>query len=152
MLDEQDTMLFRIMTTDDIPVVLAIERQAYAFPWTEGIFRDCLRVGYCCRILERDNVIEAYGITSIAAGESHILNICVRQPLRRQGLGRLLLSYLMDEARNAGVETMLLEVRVSNKAAIDMYQLTGFNEIGLRPNYYPAEGGKEDALIMAYTF
>lgn len=147
-----DTTLFRMMTEDDIPAVIAIERQAYTFPWTEGIFRDCLRVGYCCRILERDNEIEAYGISSIAAGESHILNICVSPQLRRQGIGRQLLTYLMDEAHHSAVETMLLEVRVSNMAAIRMYQQQGFNEIGLRPNYYPAKNGKEDAMIMAYTF
>jgi len=141
-----------MMTEEDIPTVIAIEQQAYAFPWTEGIFRDCLRVGYCCRVLERDREIEAYGISSIAAGESHILNICVRPELRQQGIGRLLLSYLMDEARNALVETMLLEVRQSNKVAIHMYQQLGFNEIGLRPNCYPAPKGKENALLMAYTF
>lgn len=147
-----ETTVFRLMTDKDVPAVLAIERQAYAFPWTEGIFNDCLRVGYRCRILEQDNAIGGYGITSIAAGESHILNLCIRPPLRRQGLGRQLLDYLMDEARNSRVETMLLEVRLSNIAAIRMYQQAGFNEIGLRQNYYPAENGKEDALLMAYTF
>jgi ribosomal-protein-alanine N-acetyltransferase len=140
------------MTEDDVPMVLAIEHQAYVFPWTEGIFRDCLRVGYHCRILEREGAIIAYGISSIAAGESHILNLCVRPSQRRQGLGRLMLNYLMDEAQRSRVEMMLLEVRVSNVAAIRMYQQAGFNEIGLRQNYYPAENGKEDALLMARAF
>jgi len=148
----EEKKIFRVMTEADIPAVLAIEHQAYAFPWTEGIFNDCLRVGYRCRILECDNETAGYGITSIAAGESHILNLCIRPPLRRQGLGRLLLDYLLDEARKSGVETMLLEVRLSNLAAINMYLQAGFNEIGLRQNYYPAENGKEDALLMAYTF
>ena len=147
-----ETTIYRVMTDEDVPAVLAIERQAYAFPWTEGIFSDCLRVGYRCRVLEQGNVIVAYGISSIAGGESHILNLCVRPPLRRQGHGRRLLDYLMDEARKSGVETMLLEVRLSNLAAIHMYLQAGFNEIGLRQNYYPAEDGKEDALLMAYTF
>jgi len=140
------------MTEDDVNAVVAIEHQAYAFPWTEGIFRDCLRVGYRCRILERDGVIIGYGISSIAAGESHILNLCVESSLRRQGLGRHLLDYLMDEAQRSQVEMMLLEVRISNAAAIAMYQQAGFNEIGLRQNYYPAENGKEDALLMARAF
>jgi len=140
------------MTADDVPAVLAIERQAYPYPWTEGILRDCLRVGYQCRALEQDGAIQAYGIISVAAGESHILNICVRPTRRRQGLGRRMLDYLMDEAKHCSAETMLLEVRVSNKAAIKMYQRAGFNEIGHRPDYYPAEGGREDALVMAYTF
>jgi ribosomal-protein-alanine N-acetyltransferase len=110
------TTIFRLMTEDDVPSVLAIERQAYAFPWTEGIFHDCLRVGYHCRIMEREGELLGYGISSIAAGESHVLNLCIRPPLRRQGLGRQLLDYLMDEARRSKVETMLLEVRLSNFA------------------------------------
>lgn len=140
------------MTDNDVPEVIAIENKTYKFPWTEGIFRDCLRVGYQCRVLEQGDEIQAYGIISIAAGESHILNICVQPKLRRQGLGRRMLDYLMDEARRTGAETMLLEVRVSNTAAINMYQQAGFNEIGNRPNYYPANDGREDALLMAYTF
>jgi ribosomal-protein-alanine N-acetyltransferase len=140
------------MTAEDIPAIMAIEKQAYPFPWTEGIFRDCLRVGYGCRVLEQGGKILAYGVISIAAGESHVLNICVRPELRRRGLGHLMLEYLMDEASCSGAETMLLEVRVSNKAAIHMYQQAGFNEIGQRPSYYPARDGREDALLMAYTF
>jgi len=140
------------MTEADLPAVLAIERRTYSYPWTEGIFRDCMRVGYQCRALERDGEIQSYGIISVAAGESHILNICVQPTLRRQGLGRRMLDYLMDEARRCGAETMLLEVRVSNAAAIHMYQQAGFNEIGHRPNYYPARDGREDALLMAFTF
>lgn len=151
MVDDQ-AISYRLMTENDLHSVLAIERQAYPFPWTEGIFKDCLRVGYHCRILQRCDEMLGYGISSIAAGESHILNLCIQPPLRRQGLGRQLLDYLMNEARGYQVETMLLEVRLSNTAAISMYQRAGFNEIGLRHNYYPAENGKEDALIMAYAF
>lgn len=140
------------MTAEDIPAVMSIEKRVYPFPWTEGIFRDCLRVGYLCRALEQDGAIQAYGVISIAAGESHILNICVSPELRRRGLGRRMLDYLMDEARRSGAKTMLLEVRVSNTTAIHMYQQAGFNEIGYRPNYYPIRDGREDALLMAYTF
>lgn len=150
--DKRETLFYRIMTEEDISEVIGIEQRAYGFPWSEGIFRDCLRVGYHCRVLEINGQIQAYGVISIAAGESHILNICVRPELRRQGLGRRLLDYLMDEARGFGAETMLLEVRVSNAAAIHMYRQAGFNEIGSRPNYYPVKGGREDALLMAYTF
>jgi ribosomal-protein-alanine N-acetyltransferase len=149
---ERGAPLYRIMTAKDIPAVMVIEKQAYPYPWTEGIFRDCLRVGYQCRTLEQDGQIQAYGVISVAAGESHILNICVRPELRRQGFGRCMLGYLMDEARRTGARTMLLEVRVSNATAVHMYQRAGFNEIGHRPNYYPARDGREDALLMAYTF
>lgn len=140
---------FRIMTEDDLPFVLEIEYEAYKFPWSEGIFRDCLQVGYRCRVLERNGVIEGYGICSVAAGESHILNLCIRPVSRQEGLGRMLLEYMMDEARCSHAEIMFLEVRVSNKAALRLYQSVGFNEVGQRKNYYPAPKGKEDAVIMA---
>ena len=140
---------FRMMTEADLPAVLAIEKSAYSFPWSDGIFRDCLNAGYRCRILERNGGIEGYGISSVAAGEAHILNLCIRPASRQAGLGRMLLEYIMDEARCSHADTMFLEVRASNHAALHLYETAGFNEIGQRRNYYPASQGKEDALIMA---
>ena len=140
---------FRIMTEADLPAVLAIEKLAYNFPWSEGIFRDCLNAGYLCRVLERDGIIEGYGISSVAVGEAHILNLCIRPVSRQEGLGRMLLEYIMDEARCSDADMMFLEVRISNQAALHLYESSGFNEIGQRRNYYPASQGKEDAVIMA---
>ncbi|WP_298135665.1 ribosomal protein S18-alanine N-acetyltransferase [Acidiferrobacter sp.] len=139
----------RAMVREDLPFVMQVERQAYEFPWTEGIFRDCLRVGYCCRVLEDEGRLVGHGIMAVAAGECHLLNICVHPRYRRRGLGRRLLSHLLDVARQGQAKVALLEVRRSNKAAYALYYSLGFNEIGLRKNYYPARHGREDALVLA---
>lgn len=146
--DEQ--MHTRLMTTADLRDVMAIERASYPFPWTEGIFRDCLRIGYLCRVLinARDTVT-GYGVLSHGAGEAHVLNICVAAGYRRRGLGETILLQLIDDARQLHADTLLLEVRPSNTAAIELYRKLGFNEIGLRKNYYPAaHNAREDAIMF----
>ncbi len=94
----------------DVPVVVAIERSSYQFPWSEGIFRDCLRVGYICRVVETGGDIAGYGIMSMGAGEAHVLNVCIRGEYRGRGLARKVLLYLLDRARNAGMYEAFLEV------------------------------------------
>jgi [ribosomal protein S18]-alanine N-acetyltransferase len=139
----------RPMSEGDLAEILAIDTRAYEFPWTEQIFRDCLRVGYHCRTLEHFGTIQAYGVMSVAADEAHLLNICVRPEAQRQGFGRKMLGHLLDVARRAGADVVLLEVRVSNELAIRLYGAMGFMEIGQRRQYYPARKGREDALILA---
>jgi ribosomal-protein-alanine N-acetyltransferase len=132
----------------DIPVVVAVERSSYQFPWSEGIFRDCLRVGYICRVIEVGSDIAGYGIMSIGAGEAHILNVCVRTEYRGRGLARRLLLYLLDRARNAGMYEAFLEVRPSNTTAARLYHALGFEQVGLRRGYYQATTGREDAAVL----
>ncbi len=139
----------RPMTEEDLHEVVEIEHSAYGFPWPLGIFRDCLRVGYCCWLLERRDRIEAYGIMSVAAGEAHLLNLCVRDGSRRMGLGKRLLGHLMDIALERRADTMFLEVRSSNQAARHLYQNMGFNAAGIRRGYYPGSQHREDALVLA---
>ncbi|NJN46240.1 MAG: ribosomal protein S18-alanine N-acetyltransferase [Candidatus Competibacteraceae bacterium] len=133
----------------DLEEVMTIETQAYPFPWTEGIIRDCLRIGYRCRILEIQGRIEAYGILSVGAGEAHILNLCVRPESCGQGLAHSMLNHLLDVARINTAMTIFLEVRPSNPRAVRLYQRAGFCEVGVRKDYYPAASGREDALVMA---
>lgn len=140
---------FRPMSEADLPEIMEIERRAYPYPWTIGILRDCLRVGYNCWLYEQNGVIQAYGVMSVAAGEAHVLNLCVRPESQGSGLGRRMLTQLIALARRHGADTLLLEVRPSNLAALKLYQNQGFNEVGTRKNYYPAEQGREDALILA---
>lgn len=140
------------MREDDLEDVHAIECSSYQFPWSQSIFRDCLRVGYCCRILQRDGHTEAYGIMSVAGDESHILNLCVRATSQRGGLGRALLEHLLQVAREHHCHTVLLEVRPSNDAALRLYEGMGFSRVGLRRAYYPGRNGREDALILAIKF
>lgn len=135
----------------DLDAVMEIESRAYDFPWTEGIFRDCLRVGYCCWCYEIDGLIQGYGVMSVAAGESHILNISVRPESQRQGIGSKLMKHFLQLARRHDADTVMLEVRPSNRLAIKLYEKLGFNEIGVRRNYYPAHQGREDALLLALS-
>jgi len=138
---------FRAMTLADTPSVIAVERSAYDFPWTEGIFRDCIRVGYVCRVAEVDDQLAGYGIMTIGAGEAHLLNLCIRGIHRRKGIGTGLLEHLIAHARTLGVEDLFLEVRPSNPAAIRVYVAMGFQKIGVRKAYYQSYGGREDALV-----
>jgi ribosomal-protein-alanine N-acetyltransferase len=138
---------FRPMAADDIGAVIALEHAVYPFPWSEQIFRDCLRVGYDCWVVETGPAVAGYGIMSMGAGECHILNLCIDPALRRRGVGRMLLSMLLSRARRAGMLHAFLEVRPSNKAAVALYEAMGFERIGLRRGYYQAAGGREDAIV-----
>ena len=139
----------RPMTAFDVEHVIAIELEAYEFPWTRGIIEDCLRVGYHCFVYEVDNEIRGYGILSTVLDEAHLLNICIAPEFQNQGLGFELMKYLMSFARSRHAKTFYLEVRMSNSAAIHLYHSMGFNEIGIRENYYPASNGREDAQLFA---
>lgn len=141
-------MRLRPMTEADLPSVVAIERRVYPFPWTAGIFADCLRVGYHCTILELDFVVVGYGIIASGAGEAHLLNLCIGAEFRNRGLGRALLANLMASAATAGAGVVFLEVRPANTAAIRLYEAMGFEQSGLRPGYYQSAAGREDALVM----
>jgi [ribosomal protein S18]-alanine N-acetyltransferase len=146
---KQPALRFRPMREADLEEIMAIERRSYRYPWTRLIFNDCLRAGYCCWVCERQGVVEGYGVTSIAAGESHLLNLCVRPESQQQGIGRKLLLHLISLARRHNAEMMFLEVRPTNRAARALYESMGFNELGSRREYYPADHGREDALILA---
>lgn len=139
----------RPMTMDDLDAVMAIELASYDFPWTRGIFSDCIRVGYFCRVLAVAGSIQGYGVLSHGAQEAHLLNLCVRPEGRGLGYGRLLLRHCLEAAQQLCADTVLLEVRPSNNTAIALYHSMGFNEIGLRRDYYPARNGREHALVFA---
>ncbi|WP_242109769.1 ribosomal protein S18-alanine N-acetyltransferase [Luteimonas aquatica] len=139
----------RPMREADLDAVMEIERRAYPFPWTPGIFRDCLRADYPAWVLLGSDGIIGYGVLSVAADEAHVLNVCV-DPLRHgRGHGRRLLRALVKIAHGLGARRVFLEVRPSNPYAIALYHDEGFNEIGRRPRYYPARQGREDAIVMA---
>jgi ribosomal-protein-alanine N-acetyltransferase len=141
-------LAIRPMRESELDAVVRIERAAYAFPWTEGIFRDCLRVNYICRVVEIDVVLVGYGIMSVGAGEAHLLNVCVADPYRCRGIGRRLLDHLLHTAAAAGAREAFLEARPSNTAAIRLYQSLGFQQIGVRRGYYQASEGREDAIVL----
>jgi ribosomal-protein-alanine N-acetyltransferase len=142
----------RAMRREDLADVSAIEVASYEFPWTPGIFGDCLRAGHSCWVLSCEGEIAGYGILSIAAGEAHVLNVCVGAAYRGRSLGRYLMRRLLDVARWNGAEQIFLEVRPSNPIAQALYESLGFSLIGRRPRYYPARDGREDALVMSLEF
>lgn len=146
---KESLLNFRPMMEDDLNDVMGIEKSAYPFPWTRTIFQDCLRMGYSGWVLERDAEIISYGILSVAVGECHILNICVRPDLQGLGYGEMMLEHMLEVAQRHNADMAFLEVRPSNDPAMRLYKKNGFDEVGMRRNYYPDRNGREDAVIMA---
>lgn len=140
--------LLRPMRSDDVAAVFSVEQKIYQFPWTLGNFHDSLSAGYSCWVYDFCDQPIGYAILMIAAGEAHLLNLGIAHDWQSQGLGRKFLRHLIDVARQDRADMMFLEVRPSNQKAIQLYLSEGFNEIGLRRNYYPAANGREDAIVM----
>jgi ribosomal-protein-alanine N-acetyltransferase len=139
----------REMQVDDLDRIVEIEAETYSFPWTSGIFSDCLRVGYCCRVVEAGATIAGYGIMSVGTGDAHILNLCIADGFRRRGLGRMMLQELLEQVACDGESQVFLEVRPSNENAMRLYLSSGFRRIGIRKAYYRAHSGREDAVVLA---
>ena len=138
----------RVMVHDDLKQISDIERRSYDFPWSHGVFRDCLLAGYHCIVIERVDTVVGYAILSVAAGEAHILNLCVDSAHRHLRYGERLLDEILLRARGAEVNEIFLEVRPSNIAALALYKKKGFHEITQRPAYYQAKDGREDAAVL----
>ena len=139
----------RTMLPADLDSVTAIEARSYIYPWSRGIFSDCLMADYFSIVVEIGGAVAGYSIVSVAAAEAHILNLCIDVDRQRQGLGNLLLQEALIYARQQHVQRMFLEVRPSNDVAIRLYEQSGFNRLGHRPGYYQAANGREDALVLA---
>ncbi len=142
-------MTIREMHHDDLAMVSDIERRSYEFPWSHDVFRDCLLAGYQCLTLICADRVAGYAVLSVAAGEAHILNLCVDPEYRALGYGEHLLDELLYRARSASVREIFLEVRPSNEAALGLYKKKGFHQIAARPAYYQANEGREDAAVLA---
>lgn len=136
------------MREADLAEVLAVEGAIYSHPWTRGNFADSLRAGYECWTWRDRGELVGYFILLVAAGESHLLNLSIAASHQRQGRGSALLREVMRMARSEGGEQLLLEVRPSNLAAQGLYRKFGFRQVGVRKGYYPADGGREDALVL----
>ena len=139
----------RALVEGDLSEVLEIERRGYSFPWTEAVFRDCFRPNYRLWGIEVSASLVGYAVVAYMADEAHLLNICLSPGRRRSGLARHLLRHLVCEAAREGMNRILLEVRVSNHSATNLYLAEGFVEIGRRPGYYPSSSGREDARVLS---
>ena len=140
--------LIRRLTVADLDRVFEIEQLAYPFPWTRGIFEDCLRVGYACFGLQFARQLAGYTIFSWAAGEAHLLNLCIHPDWQHRGYGSLLLEYSINHVARLESEAIFLEVRESNPRAAELYKNRGFKVVGHRPSYYQANDKREDAIVM----
>ena len=138
----------RAMSASDLDAIMAIERVNFPFPWSEGNFKDSIDSGYVCLVMEQANQIVGYTVLMMVLDEAHLLNISVDKTYQGKGWGRYLLVHMMDVGREKGGLNMFLEVRPSNHAALGLYESMGFNEMGVRPGYYPAHNGREDAVLM----
>lgn len=139
---------YRRMHAADVASVAAIEQAIYSHPWTAGNFSDSLDAGYECWMLEREGEALGYAVMMVAAGEAHLLNLSIAAQWQGRGLGTDLVRFLVRVARQQGAAKIYLEVRPSNAAARALYARTGFTQIGVRRGYYPADSGREDALVM----
>ena len=142
-----ERVFLRRMEMEDIQSVLKNERKAYRFPWTEGIFKNCLCNGDECWII-LENKILGHAVLSLAAQEAHLLNLCIHPDHQNQGLGKHVLDHVLSIAKKKGALSIFLEVRVSNSAAVSLYENAGFNEIGRRTGYYPGPVNREDAIVF----
>lgn len=139
------------MRPSDVADVAALEKSLYAFPWSHGNFRDSVEAGYDCRVACDGSRVIGYAILMIALDEAHLLNLAVASPWQRRGIGRAFLDHMLDIAKGAGVQIVYLEVRPSNLQARQLYRRAGFQQIAIRPAYYPATQGREDALFLGLT-
>jgi len=139
---------YRRMVEHDLDALMAIENVIYPHPWTRGNFKDSLREGYHCWVLEAGGEIIGYSVMMIAAGEAHLLNLSIAGQWQRRGRGREMLQFLVKLARDFAAEKIFLEVRPTNVAGLALYADAGFGEIAIRRGYYPAHGGREDAIVM----
>ena len=140
--------MIRPMRERDIAAVLRIEKLGYEFPWTAGIFHDCMRAGYSCWVHDSAGQVSGYYVLMMGPGEAHMLNVAVAPEWRGQGLGRNLVLHAIDASRQMNADLLFLEVRPSNEAARKLYRDLGFEDIAIRKEYYPALQGREDAYVM----
>jgi ribosomal-protein-alanine N-acetyltransferase len=141
-------LLVRPLAPGDVQAVLDIERQGYSHPWSESVFLDCFKDNYRLWAACHGGRLVGFAVVAYMVDEAHLLNICVHPRARGEGVGRHLLRHVLATAAHEGMARLLLEVRVSNHAALALYQNEGFHEIGQRPGYYPAANGREDARVL----
>ncbi|AIR04805.1 MULTISPECIES: ribosomal protein S18-alanine N-acetyltransferase [Cedecea] len=137
------------LTPNDLAAAYAIELRSHAFPWSEKTFASNQGERYFNLRLDVDGKLAAFAVTQVILDEATLFNIAVDPAYQRQGLGKALLEYLIEELEKRDVFTLWLEVRASNVAARTLYESLGFNEATVRRNYYPAKEGREDAIVMA---
>jgi ribosomal-protein-alanine N-acetyltransferase len=143
-------LLLHDMTKQNLEEVLRIEREVQSIPWTLGKFLDALQAGNVCKVLQLEGQIIGFAVMLLGVDDAEILDFAIAPEQQRKGFGRIMLERMLDFARTADKSRMVLEVRVSNRPALALYERVGFTRIGMRQNYYPTDSGGEDAILMGY--
>ena len=138
----------RLLAADDIPFVMELERSAHSHPWSQSSFEDCLKGRQRCWLAEAAGKLVGYVVVTHAGGDAELLNIAVSPKCQRKGIGSCLVQHAI-QCVIGHADMLFLEVRISNRKAIELYSKEGFFEVGHRKNYYPTHNGHEDALLMA---
>ena len=140
----------QIASLSELPELYKLERLCHQHPWTLGILKDCLQVGYLCHSFYTGQCEHPIGFTinQIILDECHLLNICIHPKFQGEGYAKAALQWLIELLREKDIQRIFLEVRASNTKAIGLYEKIGFHQVGLRKDYYPAEHGREDALVL----
>ena len=139
---------YQPMQMSDLEAVCAAERRIYPFPWTRGNFVDSLNAGHRGWLGFEDGVMMGYAVVMEVIDEVHLLNISVLPERQRDGVGTELMEHLFADARQRAMKSMFLEVRPSNASGLALYRRFGFAAVGERRDYYPAENGRENAIVM----
>lgn len=142
---------YRRMRAADLAEIARLEKSLYEFPWSLGNFRDSVTAGYDCWVVAHGEIVIGYAILMVALDEAHLLNFAIASEWQNQGIGRAFLTHMIQVAREAGAQIVYLEVRPSNTSARHLYRKMGFQQIAIRPEYYPARSGREDALFLGLT-
>lgn len=148
-----ELLAYAPMTEADLDDVVALEQAVYPHPWTRGNFADSLASGYHAWVVRDEaGTLAGYFLLMAAVDEGHLLNVAVAAARQHAGLGRYLLDKVAACARGLSMDSILLEVRLSNLRALQVYRAYGFAEIGRRKGYYPAYNGqREDAIVMRFV-
>ena len=141
----------RRMRAEDVPFISRLEEETFSMPWSADSFLQMIeKEDTAYFVAEEDGrLLGGCGLLLIA-GEGNITNVVVAPEARRRGVATGLLTYLLADGDRAGLTAYTLEVRVSNEAAIRLYEKFGFQWAGLRPGYY--QRPREDAVIMTRAF
>lgn len=140
--------VFRQMLESDVDEVLDLEKRSFPDGWSRTSLRNEVLANHLSfpYVVVLDHTIVGYAIVWCMTGEAELTNFAIDSRFRRQGIGKSLLSYVVEDVTRKGIEVIHLEVRRSNKAARSLYSNFGFKDVGVRKNYYLKE--MEDAILM----
>jgi ribosomal-protein-alanine N-acetyltransferase len=139
------------VTKSDLSEILRIENECHYSPWSKGNFVDAINAENLFMVIKSNNMIVGYSVSLMALDECQLLNIAVKNDHQRMGIGRMMIENIIDYCKEKKITNIFLEVRYSNSSAISLYSKAGFNELGVRSNYYKKRNGREDGLLMGLT-